>query len=329
MITFRVKIGTGVTSVSNQGVVTYLDGPTTGEMTDDPTTATPDDATVTVIPVADLTVTKTTPSGIVYPSIAADNTVTPAVAQQLRSITYTVTVTNSGAAVTSGTVTVTDTLPSGVSATAISGTGWTCALASLSCTRTDALAVGASYPVITVTVQSPLNTALETNASLRDFNNTATVGGGGQTNEANDTAVANVKVAYVKLSKQVRNATTGAVFATTSSGTPGQTLEYCINFVNYGGVALNNFKVTDNVPGNVAAVTTGYDAAEPSAATGFGMQLTRNGVVSYLTSASDATDKGTLTTSGGTYGSGLMDVTLPTALALAESSGVCFTATIR
>src|SRR6185295_7291785 len=66
--------------------------------------------------------------------------------------TYSITATNSGFAASSGTVTVTDTLPPGLTASAISGTGWVCVLGTLTCTRSDALAAGASYPVITVTV---------------------------------------------------------------------------------------------------------------------------------------------------------------------------------
>jgi uncharacterized protein (TIGR03437 family) len=66
--------------------------------------------------------------------------------------TYTLTVANAGQAATTGAVTVSDTLPAGLTATAISGTGWSCTLAALTCTRSDALAAGASYPVITLTV---------------------------------------------------------------------------------------------------------------------------------------------------------------------------------
>ncbi len=95
--------------------------------------------------------------------------------------TYSLTATNSGFAATSGTVTVTDTLPAGLTATAISGTGWSCVLGTLTCTRSDALAASASYPVITVTVTVANNAA----ASVT---NSATVSGGGQTNTANDTA---------------------------------------------------------------------------------------------------------------------------------------------
>ena len=76
---------------------------------------------------------------------------------------------------------MTDTLPTGLTATAITGTGWTCTLGTLSCTRSDALAASASYPAITVTV----NVAANTPASVT---NNATVSGGGELNTANDSA---------------------------------------------------------------------------------------------------------------------------------------------
>jgi uncharacterized repeat protein (TIGR01451 family) len=94
---------------------------------------------------------------------------------------YTVTVTNIGTAATSGTVTVTDTLPSGLTATAISGSGWTCALSTVTCSRADVLAISASYPTIAVTVSVSASAATS-------VTNTATVSGGGETNMANDLA---------------------------------------------------------------------------------------------------------------------------------------------
>src|SRR5439155_2447877 len=72
---------------------------------------------------------------------------------------YTITVTNVGQGPTLGTVTATDTLPTALTATAISGTGWNCTLATLSCTRTDALLPTASYPAINVTVNVAPNAA--------------------------------------------------------------------------------------------------------------------------------------------------------------------------
>ncbi len=102
--------------------------------------------------------------------------------QNQTGATYTITVSNAGGLATSGSVTLTDTLPSGLTATAISGSGWACSTPpTLTCTRGDALAAGASYPAITLTV----NVAGNAPASVT---NTATVSGGGEINTANDTA---------------------------------------------------------------------------------------------------------------------------------------------
>ncbi len=95
---------------------------------------------------------------------------------------YTITVTNLGPGSTTGTVTVTDTLPAGVTATAIAGPGWTCVLATLTCTRSDVLAAGASYPPITLTV----NISLAATGILVDR---VAVSGGGERNTTNNTAV--------------------------------------------------------------------------------------------------------------------------------------------
>lgn len=63
---------------------------------------------------------------------------------------YTITVRNTGSAATTGAVTVTDP-PTGFTVTAIDGSGWTCTLSTISCTRSDSLAAGQSYPTISVT----------------------------------------------------------------------------------------------------------------------------------------------------------------------------------
>jgi uncharacterized repeat protein (TIGR01451 family) len=70
---------------------------------------------------------------------------------------YTLTITNVGPGSTAGTVTVVDTLPAGttpasLTASAISGTGWNCTLTTVTCSRSDSLGVGASYPPILLTV---------------------------------------------------------------------------------------------------------------------------------------------------------------------------------
>ena len=94
---------------------------------------------------------------------------------------YTITVRNNGTGPTSGLVTVTDVIPSGMSATSISGAGWTCTQPAGPCTRSDVLAPATNYPDLTVTV----NLAANAPAALA---NTATVAGGGDTNSANNLA---------------------------------------------------------------------------------------------------------------------------------------------
>ena len=77
-------------------------------------------------------------------------------AQGQIGVTYTITVSNARFAPTSGTVPVTDSLPTGLMATDISGTGWICVLGTLTCTRGDSLAAFVGYPAIT---KSPLGLA--------------------------------------------------------------------------------------------------------------------------------------------------------------------------
>jgi Big-like domain-containing protein/List-Bact-rpt repeat protein len=72
---------------------------------------------------------------------------------------YTVTVSNTGTGPTSGTVTMTETVPSGLTLVSLAGTGWTCATPNTAnvCTRSDVLASGVPYPPITVTVNVAAN----------------------------------------------------------------------------------------------------------------------------------------------------------------------------
>jgi hypothetical protein len=96
------------------------------------------------------------------------------------SDTYTITVGNAGGSASSGIVTVATTIPSGLIATGIAGAGWACTQPAGPCSRSDALAVGVSYPLtLTVGVASNASSPLIT---------TAVVSGGGETNTSNDTA---------------------------------------------------------------------------------------------------------------------------------------------
>ena len=95
---------------------------------------------------------------------------------------YAITVANVGTGPSSGTVTVTDTLPAtGLTATALGGTGWNCTLGTLTCTRSDALAANSSYPAIALTV----NVAGNAPGNLVD---SASVSGGTDASPGNNAA---------------------------------------------------------------------------------------------------------------------------------------------
>jgi len=113
-----------------------------------------------------------------------------AAAQGATGLTVATSVHNNGGTASTGVVSVTTTLGSGLNATAIAGTGWTCTLASLTCTRTDALASGLSYPDITVTFNVAPNAPSSASIS-------STVSGGGDADLANNTANATVTIGPV------------------------------------------------------------------------------------------------------------------------------------
>jgi uncharacterized repeat protein (TIGR01451 family) len=99
---------------------------------------------------------------------------------------YSITVANSGVGPTGGAVTVTDTLPAGLTPVGDTGTinGWTVSTSgqTVTASRSDALAAGASYQPLTLTV------AVDFAAPAGTVTNTATVAGGGEINTANDSA---------------------------------------------------------------------------------------------------------------------------------------------
>jgi uncharacterized repeat protein (TIGR01451 family) len=101
--------------------------------------------------------------------------------------TFAIKVMNVGGSPTSGTVTVTDTPPTGLTITALSGSGWACVVATLTCTRSDVLAAGANYPDITVTA----SVAQSASGTLA---NVAVVSGGGDSNASNNTGSGSITV---------------------------------------------------------------------------------------------------------------------------------------
>jgi uncharacterized repeat protein (TIGR01451 family) len=160
---------------------------------------------------------------------------------------YTLTARNVGSAATTGTVTVSDTLPTGVTASSAGGIGWACTLGPpVSCTRSDALPAGGSYPAITLTV----NVASNAPASVT---NTATVSGGGEVNTANNSAS---DVTAINGS-----ATPDLTVTKTHAGsfTQGQTgASYTVTVSNAGtGATTGTVAVSDALPTGLTASSAG------------------------------------------------------------------------
>jgi len=160
------------------------------------------------------------------------------------SASYTITVQNVSASVaTSGVVTINDTLPLGITPTGASGTGWSCAVAgqTVSCTRSDALAAGGSYPAITVTA-SVLQSAPAT------LTNTAVVSGGGAVDPLKDTSI------------DTANVVSSADLGVTDSGSPnpvaaGGNITYTQVVTNSGPSAADNATLVAPIPANTTLVS--------------------------------------------------------------------------
>ena len=86
--------------------------------------------------------------------------------------TYTVTVSNIGTGPTSGTVTMTETVPAGLILDVMGGTDWDCSSAINVCTNSDVIPPGSSYPPITVVVD------VAGNATTPQVNSVSVSGGG-------------------------------------------------------------------------------------------------------------------------------------------------------
>jgi uncharacterized repeat protein (TIGR01451 family) len=150
------------------------------------------------------------------------------------------------------------------------GTGWTCGAAGqvVTCTRSDALAAGASYPAITLVAN-----VLQTAAS--SVTNTATVSGGGQTNTANDSSSDPTNIVSssdLSLSKSVNN----------PNPVQGQNVTFTLTLINAGPSNATNVAVNDLLPAGLTFVS-----ATPSA----GTYTSGTGVwsVASLTSGASAT----------------------------------------
>jgi uncharacterized repeat protein (TIGR01451 family) len=179
------------------------------------------------------------------PSLSITKTHSGIFTQSQQNATYTITVSNApSSSATSGTVTVTDTLPTGLTLVSLAGTGWSCTVSAQNCTRSDALASGSSYPTITVTVNVPAN------ATSPQVNQASVSGGGSTTASASDsTTIAMLTAPTLSVTKTH----TGNFAQSQQNATYTITVSNAVNAAATSGTVT----VTDALPTGLTLVALG------------------------------------------------------------------------
>ncbi|WP_197050753.1 DUF11 domain-containing protein [Deinococcus sp. YIM 77859] len=280
----------------------------------------------TVTPTPDLTLTKSGPA-FARPSTVAnsDPAAGPVVGATDSFISYTLTVNTANANAT-GTTTVTDTLPNGLSWTAAgnytAGPGtWSCGISGqvITCTTTSTLTAGTPQTITLNRVRVAPGTA-----AGATFTNTATVRNPNEAASninAGNTGTVTTRLVLTQVTKQVRTLPAGT-FSNSAEVRPGDLLEYCIDTRNLGGADLANYVLSDTLNSNgysLTNVTTdpayGGKAIKWERRPASGSPTTGN----YTAAAGD--DAGTLTDSG-------LTVNLGTLVA-GETVRTCFQVQVR
>jgi uncharacterized repeat protein (TIGR01451 family) len=160
---------------------------------------------------------------------------------------YTIVVSNAaGAEREDNTVTVTDTLPAGLTFVSGTGTGWTCGavVQVVTCTHPPTLNPGASHPPLTLTVN-----VLE--AAAASVTNSVTVSTPSyelSTNTANNT----VTDVTATLDPNISASTKSVADLNFGEAAPGDTLRYTITLTESAGAQAVNVSLTDSIPDNTA-----------------------------------------------------------------------------
>ena len=170
---------------------------------------------------ADLQITKTATSGF----------------QVGQNATYSLSVRNNGPQSATGPITISDTLPTGLSYVSGTGTGWSCSAvgSAVTCTNAGPVANGVTMPAITLTVSVA-------SGAVPSVTNTGSVSSTtfdhGASNNSSSVA------------RSVMNLVLSKAVSPTGSQLPGTDLTYTVTFTNSGGAAASSFVIGDAVPAN-------------------------------------------------------------------------------
>ena len=198
------------------------------------------------------------PTTVLSPDLSITKTATSSPFVQGGKANYKIRVyndtTNTSTAPTSGTITVTDTLPTGLSVPAgavtltAGGSVWSCSASGqvITCTYTKSLSVrsGSTFNFV-VNVASPAPANVTNKVTVTGENEaTANVGD----SNTNSVTTPTVDAGRLTLVKSVRNVTKNSAFGSAGSGEPGDVLEYCIAYRNPGQSPVSVATIRDTVP---------------------------------------------------------------------------------
>ncbi|MGH8399493.1 MAG: beta strand repeat-containing protein, partial [Gammaproteobacteria bacterium] len=188
---------------------------------------------VSDVPVSDLSITK---SHIGNFSVGSNGS-------------YTIAIHNNGPAATSGTTTVTDPLPTGLTFVSGTGTGWSCSAVgqNVTCTTTTSIANGGNANPITLTVAVGSSAANPTNNTATVAVDSSIFDNISSNNSSTD--------ATTILKPDLSTSTKDVVDTNGGDSNPGDTLEYTITLNETGGLGATNASVTDNMPAGITGFT--------------------------------------------------------------------------
>ncbi len=343
-VSIPVTINTGFTGdISNQATATGSSIPAAGTLTDNvdsTTTGLPTGVTVPAGSVAQTATAAIDPTTLTVSPPSSNLKLTksaPAQAQANSPLTYTLTVSNIGRLATSGTTTVSDSLPTGITVnggaagtatTSGEAANWTCASDSASpqtitCDSTTAIAAtsGTSVFAFSVDVGSTVTT---------NIINQAKVWGGGDPSKPAVTTTGTISACTLASENTAGSAANaGCAYESTpvvnvpgyksvklttdidSSGsiTPGDTLTYTLQYANTGTIAVPAFQINDQIPSGFIISATG---GQTVTVTGAGTTVTKN--ASYTGAAAGAVSD-LLAASAVIAPGGVITITIPVTIA--------------